>query len=339
MCSKCIVRGPAEGDTTWVDICKATYTGGTGTKVYYDGDMPYDSLGGIYSSYAPTVSVDGVTGGNGLHAEGRHSSAWGYASHAEGDTCHAWGDYTHAEGGGTEAIGKYSHAEGKSSKANGDYSHCEGLQSIAGGLQAHAEGYDCVASGDRSHAEGYSTIASGESSHAGGRETEAAGYFSKSSGRESKALRTNEQAYSSGKRVAIADDQIIRITYSRTVADAGWWEIKLLAEIEDGKAYHFDTMVIGRQISGAGGAVGNTFSYKFNGTIMRDGATCSTVGTPIRTLTGRSAGMSGDGLTTGERMSYIDPNSGTSTLNLAYVGIINTTFRIQTHSWIQEIKI
>ena len=167
--------------------------------------------------------------------------------------------------------------------------------------------------------------------------TEARGGSSHASGRGSKAIRESEQAYASRQRVVAGDMQTIRVLYHGSYAGVGWWAVPLLKEMEDGKGYHFDTMVMGRQVSGVAGTVGDTFAYKFQGVITRDGAVYATIGSVTRTLIARSAGMSGDGLTTGARMSHYDPAAGTQ--NLRYDGVADTTFLIQTHSWIQEILI
>ena len=325
MHSGCYVRGPSEPDIARIEICKATYAGGTGTKVYYDGAMPFGSLIAITSSYAPTVNVDGVTMGNGQCSEGGLTSSCGGASHAEGNATRAWGPISHSEGLQCQALGEASHAEGYVTRATEKAAHSSCERTEASGRASHAEGYYSAASGFAAHAEGYYAEAIGDNSNA--------------SGKESKALRDNEQAYSSGKRVAVGDDQIIRKIWSKTVANAGWWEITIIDEIEDGKAYNWETMVMGVQISGAGGVVGNTWAYKFQGCFTRSGSTYTTIGTPIRTLVGRSVGMSGDGLTTGERMTYSGLNVGDAAAYLRYDGIINTTYRIQTHSWIQEIAL
>jgi hypothetical protein len=278
----CYLRGSAEVEKILVDIVKVVYAGGTGTKVYYDGAKPFATIRGILSSYAATVPLDGVLGGNSQHVEGLFANAWGYAAHAEGGLTRAWGNYSHAEGNSCQALGDYS----------------------------HAEGWGCIASGD----------------------------YSRAVGKESKALRNSEEAFSAGKISEEGDDQVCRVMNTRTVVDAGWWEIEVIDQLEDGKSYHFETMVTGRQTAAAGsGVVGNTFAYKFVGLFTRAGAVYTTIGTPTRTLIGRSAGMSGDGLTTGERMSYYDPASGV--FNLRYDGVNDQTYRIQTHSFIQEMKI
>ena len=59
-----------------------------------------------------------ATGGQGAHAEGRSSKAYGYYSHAEGYNTVANGDSSHAEGNNTTAYGYHSHAEGENTLAN-----------------------------------------------------------------------------------------------------------------------------------------------------------------------------------------------------------------------------
>lgn len=128
--SICIVRGPVEGAIEFVDIMKAVYTVGVGTKVYF-GVSPYVSYLGIYSSYAPTVSVAGELGGNGHHSEGYFTSTWGYGSHAEGRNTRAWGLSSHAQGESTTAIGAGSHSQGINTKAIGRSSSVSGTDAIS----------------------------------------------------------------------------------------------------------------------------------------------------------------------------------------------------------------
>jgi len=110
-------------------------------------------------------------------------------------------------------------------------------------------------------------------------------------------------------------------------------------DLEDGKAYNIETMVLGRQTAGTAGTIGDTFAYKFQACIIRTGSTITILGTPVRTLIGRSASMAGDGLATGVRVSFGSTYSG-STLNqghLRYDGLADTTFRVTTHNTVQEM--
>ena len=125
--------------------------------------------------------------GEGAHAEGTKSHAYGPWSHAEGNSTLAAGQYSHAEGRETLA-GYASHAEGRSTEASGNMSHAEGSGSKASGRISHAEGNLTTASGTHSHTEGSGTIASGEDSHAQGAQTEASGYASHAEGEVNKAI-------------------------------------------------------------------------------------------------------------------------------------------------------
>lgn len=431
-----ILRGQNEPDFAFATIAKTVYTEGFGTKIHYYGAKPYSILIGVYSSYAPTVSIDGLQGGNGGHAEGVFTTTYGYSTHAEGNLTRAWAAYAHSEGNQSKATGESSHAEGVLSAASGYASHAEGNQNLASGNSSHAEGFttkatstgahaegykseasggyshaeggqtkatganshaegiaseatntaahaegnaakatglhshaenkSTTASGENSHAEGLSTVANGLNSHAEGNTTEAAGENSHAgndrtkangknsvainslnvatgensiaSGLESVSLRKNQQSYSSGKRVAAGDDQTTTINYSFACAGVGWFEIYILNEVEDGKVYHFDTMVLGTQYAGTAGVIGDSFAYRFSGIFIRNGETYTTIGTPTRTLIGRSAGMTGDGLSTGARMSYYGRLAGQHRVDLRFDGVTDTTFRVQAHSTIQELK-
>lgn len=271
MHSICILRGPKEIDIKPVHIKKATYEAGVGTKVYYEGSNPFASLAGIYSSYAPTVAVNGAANiaGNGMHTEGLFTNAWGYGAHAEGYLTRAWGRYSHAEGQATTALG----------------------------------------------------------------------LASQSSGRDSLSLRDYQKSYAGGKRSKVGDSQVFDIIYSRSCAGAGWWQVYLLENCQDGMAYHFETMVLGRQISGSAGSIGDTFAYKFNGCFIRNGSVYTVLGTPVITLIGRSASLSGDGLTTGIRIAWKAPDAAANRAELRYDGLADTTYWIQTYSKIQEVSI
>ena len=126
-----MLRPVAEVKAIFKKIAKSIYISGTGTKVYYYGEAYNSPLSGVYSSYSPTVTIDGVKLGNGIHSEGLFTSATGYASHAEGWLTCAWGENTHAEGMYSSAIGTSSHAEGYNTESKGKYSHAFGAGSIA----------------------------------------------------------------------------------------------------------------------------------------------------------------------------------------------------------------
>lgn len=277
-----IIRGSHENDLAYITIAKATYSSGTGTKVYYYESKPYTSLIGIYSSYAPTVRINGLQLGNGLHAEGLFSSAVGYGSHAEGHSSRAWNTAAHAEGYYSEALGAYSHSQNNNTQALGDNSTSLGINSVA--------------------------------------------------------LRRNQISYSSGKRVVNGDDQIIKINYSHTCNGVGWFELYLLTDLESGKTYHFDTMVIGVQYGGIAGAVGDSFAYRFKGIFQKNGETYTIIGTPTRELIGRSSTMSGDGLASGIRVSFYGRYPTQNRIILRYDGLADTTYRVQISSNIQELR-
>ena len=317
--SQCILRGPEEIDITYVDILKSTYSVETGTKVYYDGNIPYASILGIYSSYTAVM----LGGGNGQHSEGVFTSTWGYGAHSEGKYCNAWDDCTHAEGYQTKALAPDAHSEGLLTTASGDDSHSQGYFTKATAKAAHSEGYQTEANAEAAHAQGRQTIAQGKSSFA--------------SGFQSKALRDYQESYSSIYKALIGDNQVIRIAYSAYFSNTGPHILILLDDCEDGKAYNFETMVMGRQAGGIGGMIGDTFAYKFTGLVKRSGSTYTVIGTPSRILVGRDEGMAGDGLTTGVRVSWKIPNNTDDRLELQFDSIINTIFWVQTYSNIQEI--
>lgn len=347
----CILRGAGENDIAYVTIAKCVYTSGVGTKVYYFGDNPTTGTKGIYSSYSPQL----LGGGNGSHAEGNYTSAWGYGSHSEGRDTRAWNYGAHAEGFKSSAIGEASHAEGNQSKALYNYAHAEGfLCEASNGFGAHAEGYECkaqnqgahaegsnnVASGYASHAEGQENTASGQASHVQGRYNNAYGDYSSAEGVYAKALRSYQKAFAVGQISEIGDRQYCELITSVTKSGVGWHNIDLMDQVENGKAYNLDIDVIARQSDGTAGTIGDTFAYNIKALIVVDSSGNGTVlGTPIRTLIGRSAGMSGDGLTTGARVSLYNGIYPPKTFILRYDGVEDTTFRFFCHTKWMEMKL
>lgn len=334
----CLVRGTGEQQIVHVTIEKAVYSGGSGTKVYYRGAKPFTTLIGAASSYSPQVFVSGSTvGGNGAMTGGVFASTWGYASTAFNSFTRAWASFSAAFGDHTEALGIASFVSGYLTKAKKQYSRAGGDRSVADGESSVSEGVLCATSGYASKAQNQETQALSQASFAINRGSIADGANTFATGLESRTFRQNAQAYSSGKRSTVGDNQNTKIQYQRLVADAGWYEISLLDDCEDGKAYNFRSMVMGRQTASAGaGTVGNTFAYQFTGLFTVAGGVITTIGTPTRTLIGRTTGMTGDGLTTGPRISY----SGYYTSGRCvyrYDGEADTTFFIQTFSEFQEI--
>ena len=236
--------------------------------------------------------------------------------------------------------GNGHNVSGRQASSWGYAAFVAGFRCRAWAYAADAGNYFAQALGNYSFARNYYTKARGENSFAIGHTTEAIGKTSVATGLESIAKRELQQSYATGKRVVAGDDQSFKIAYSGTYSNAGWWQIHVLRECEDLRAYNLDIMVLGRQIAGTAGTVGDTFAYRFQACVKRDGSTYTVLGTPIRTLIGRDAGMSGDGLTTGARMSWTAPTAGaTNRIELRFDGLLDTTFRIQTLSNIQEIVI
>lgn len=349
MHSVMLLRDTSESKPVFASIAKAVYAGSK-TKVYYLGAKPFATIGYVYGAYSPAV----LGGGNGQHAEGNQTSTSGYSAHAEGYITKAWGLGAHAEGRQTKAAADYgphaegyltaasgysAHAEGKSTIASGANSHAEGDTTTASGTGSHAENVSTVASGPGSHAEGGATTASGDYSHSEGINTLASGYAAIASGYKSVASRSYQSAHSVGERVTAGDSQISRIGYSRSCANAGWHDVHVFNTVENNRTYLWETTVIGRQTAGTAGAVGNTFAYKFTGAVSIDGSGAgTTLGTITRVLIGRTAGMTGDGLSTGPRMSELDGAAlYISDIALRFDGEADTTFYIAAYSTVQEL--
>lgn len=88
------------------------------------------------------------------------NSALGEGSHAEGGGTWAYGKYSHAEGGSAEAVGEGSHAEGYGACALGNYSHAEGFLTAAIATYSHAEGQLNHSTQDTVHSVGIGYVGS-----------------------------------------------------------------------------------------------------------------------------------------------------------------------------------
>lgn len=303
------------------------------------GDYAHAEGNGSVAS-APAAHAEGSgtqATGNYSHAEGNLSQATGaYGPHSEGYDTRAGGAAAHAEGWQSNASGDYSHAEGRGGTASGPSSHTEGYGCQATGSRAHAEGHQTTASGDYSHAQGSGTVASGHRSHAEGLSSTASGDTSRAQGYQAIASRPYQDAYSVGGRAVAGDCQISRITYQKSCANAGWHDIRIFESLVDGRVYHFSTMVIGRQTAGTAGTVGDSFAYRAEGAFTVEGGVLTMLGAATITLIGRSAGMTGDGLTTGPRITmYTSIYQGHAVLR--FDGLADTTFYVSAHSTVQEL--
>lgn len=275
------------------------------------------------------------------HAEGRDSIASGAAAHAEGWTNTASNQGAHAEGENTIASGEASHSEGSATTASGRYAHAEGELTVASGNNSHAEGYRTTASEYYAHAEGADNTASGRYSHVEGSENTASAFYANAAGKNAIANRMFQKAWAAGKISENGDMQYCEILTAATVNGVGWFNVNLISNVENGKAYSVDIDIMGRQIEGSAETVGNTFSYNIKAIIARDsGGTATVIGTPIRTLIGRSAGMSGDGLSSGIRVSLYNGIYPTGeAIALRYDGVADTKYQLLAHTkWI-EMKI
>lgn len=357
MHSYCIIKGSGEGDKGFFRILKAVYSGGSGTKIYYEnsGEAYSGNIAAIYSSYAPTVVVEGIQGGNGSHVEGRQTSTYGYGSHAEGQLTKAWNSYAHAEGNQNLASGIASHVEGYVNKATGDYSHAEGNGTLSSGESSHAEGLLTTASGDYSHAEGESCVASGTRSHTQGRENTSSGSYSHSQGRgntasgsyshamgfESVANHASQISNAVGKFNTAGDAQHSRIINKIAGAGAGWWDLPLVT-MNIGETYTGTTKLVGRQYGGANGVVGESVAYRFEWTVKCTGSGTASVLYNVRTLAGADfvddSDTVGDHLTTGIRAALHTTYFADNKLRLRIDGIATRSIYWLCDSEFLELK-
>ena len=169
-------------------IIEATYISrNQNTKAYTLGNRVVNStIGGMslaegrlttasgYASHAEGILT--VSSGPYSHAEGSKTTARGYSSHAEGGETIASAISAHAEGNVTTASAEGAHAEGLRSVASEMCAHAEGGQTIASALSAHAEGNSTTASAQSAHAEGLRSVASGSESHAQNYQTKASSF-------------------------------------------------------------------------------------------------------------------------------------------------------------------
>ena len=207
-------------------------------------------------------------------------------------------------------------------------------------LARRPEGDVTTASGARAHAEGYGSVASGSASHAQGWDTEASGSRSQAAGFQSKASRDFQQAYSWGQRAAKGDNQRSRVGWSTSQTGAGWHAVRLIRGLENDKTYAFEATVIGRQTGGTAGTVGDSWAYAFRGAFTVAAGALTVLGTIERTLLGRSAGLAGDGLTAGARLTaYTSVYAGTGIgdLIVKHDGVADTTFYVSAYTEFQEL--
>ena len=163
-------------------ILKTTYSGGSGTKIYFERitDLGvYETL--VLGSYSPELPA-GEAGGNSMLSEGRSTNAASGAAHSEGTLTRAWGGNSHSEGQLTRALGLASHAEGANGVASGSQAHVEGANGIASGHWSHCEGIDNISEGTSSHAEGEGNHSVGANSHVEGHGNHASGYAAHAEG-------------------------------------------------------------------------------------------------------------------------------------------------------------
>lgn len=162
----------------------------------------------------PDLGINEIDKGTAGHAEGRATTAIGYA-HAEGYDTKALGYYSHAEGQSTVAL-HGAHSEGQGALASGTRSHAEGYYTKATNITSHAEGYTTRATGEHSHAEGYQNIASGKNSHAEGFLTFSEGENSHTEGNKTYAKGKNAHAEGLGLNTteAVTEPMYTDLKYS-----------------------------------------------------------------------------------------------------------------------------
>lgn len=262
-----VIKATAETNMGFYKCLKATYTAGSGVKIYYEGAA--EAFGGaiakVYSSTAPTVIING----------------------------------------------KYK---------CGNSQHTEGLTNCTFGTAANASGYGTRARNNCAKSSGYFT--------------EALGAQSESSGISSKALRENQKAFAAGKRLKRGDIQACQIAYNHSCNGAGWWMIYILKDLEDGKAYFFETRIFGRQISGSDGTVGDSFGYIARGCVRMDAGTISAVGTPTCVETFRTSGLSATVKCTWDASSSIGAANTNDHALIRFDSIANRLYYVQsTTNW------
>lgn len=231
------------------------------------------------------------------------------------------GNGGHSEGYITQCAGYGAHSEGYMTKANGDGSHAEGASTQAIATSTHAEGELTIASKLGAHAQGIKTTASGR------------GAFSMGAG--SVASRAYQMAYSAheveedrGKR------QTCEIMYDNIYVNHGWHTIPLIKQAENNKTYCIEAVLLGRQIEGESGTIGDTFAYKVTMLASVSEGTMTLINSTV-TLIGRSSGMSGDGISTGVRItsySSLYDNNIIARLD----SIDGATFRVTSNTeWVE----
>ena len=194
--------------------------GGSNTQIQFNSGSGLRGTGSFTFNYQSQSLQQGLAvTASGLysHAEGNSSQAIGIYSHAEGGITvigriggTTIGEGSHAEGVLTVAFGTGSHAEGRDTTSSGSYSHAEGNSTKAIGDNSHAEGYGTQAIGASSHAEGLFTIASGSYQHVQGQ-------YNISSSAQSAFIIGNGTSDANRSNLIFASGSQVQITGSLTV--------------------------------------------------------------------------------------------------------------------------
>jgi len=243
------------------------------------------SMGYGNYAYGKGSHAEGVftlVNGEAGHSEGQYGTCNGRAAHLEGYSGFANYFGAHVEGIGSQAQNFGSHCEGYYGTSTGSKAHAEGSYSQSQGEASHAEGYQTRAIGDFSHSEGSFSQAQGEASHSEGLSSIAEEDYSHAEGAYSLAYLFAQHSHASGRFSSAGDAQHSKVVVRNTTTDTTTTELVSGVGnrifVDDDRSINFTVDVVGRQVGGGAGTVGDSKTWKIQGGIKRVGAVCSLIG-------------------------------------------------------------
>lgn len=327
-----VLRGADESSDTLIKILDIHKYNGD-TKITLDSDV--EPLGGdahtrIYGSYAATLNVRRFGyGGNGLFSAGISNVTWNYGATSFGQFTRAIGRGAFTAGLYCEATGTGATSMGNYTEATKDYSSAFNYYTNATGIGSNAFNNTTTASGNYSNAFNYQTSATALYANSFGNSTQATSASSIASGVDSKSTLTGEWAHASNKLVNDGDAQISTYTKTWTKTGAGWHELIWFNIVDTVSIYNFDLKVIVKNIT-VGDEYGHCAIYNVVGSFSTWGGAAinyTAIGTPTVTLLGENF-TTGDGTTTGPRVSWYGNNAGTDRVDLRFDGVADQKYDI-----------
>lgn len=244
--SICVIKGNSESSIGYFPILKAIWDG-SNTKIYYDngGEAYGGAIESIYSSYAPTVPINGYPMGNGAAARGFKNSASGYGAGVDGYLVNAWARGSYGAG---ESVTIFEQA----------------LASIAVGFNINQKGLYAAVFGEIITNLGRATFA-------GGREMQYLNDYQHGHGYKAVADFLGQSVYAVDDFATPGDSQHSKLNLKRFASGNALRELTIQGGnptannqivLKDDTAYFFTVNMIGRETGGDYGAITLQFKAK-----------------------------------------------------------------------------